>query len=280
MNILSKPSGLRSIIVIALVALLLLGGIGITGVAAQSAIPGDALYTVKTSIEQARLSLAKDASDRAQLALDFAEERLVEISALVQEGRTREIKNAVISFEASINRAIIELETVAKGDPARATELAQEITSALTRYAQTLSVLAASAPDSILNDVNRALDSTNLAGSFDTSSFEDNSNGNDNASDDNGNDNISDDNGNDDTSYDNGNDNTSYDNGNDNTSYDNGNDNDNDDNGNNNASDDDGNDNDSDDSGNDNDSDDSGNDNSNSNDNTNSSGKGNGNGGG
>ena len=80
MNTQSKPSGLRNIIIIAVIALLLLGGIGITGVAAQSAIPGDALYSVKTSIEQTRLSLAKDAGDRAQMKLSFAEQRLEEIS--------------------------------------------------------------------------------------------------------------------------------------------------------------------------------------------------------
>jgi hypothetical protein len=200
MNTLSKPFVLRSIIVIALVTLLLLGGIGITGVAAQSALPGDALYTVKTSIEQARLALAKDASDRAQLELAFAEERLKEISALIQEGRTSEIKDAVLSFEASINRAIIELGIVAKSDPALAAELALKITSALTRYAQALSVLAATAPDIILGDVLRALDTTNLASNFDASSFDDNSNGNDNANNDNSNINDDDSNTNDDDS--------------------------------------------------------------------------------
>ncbi len=84
MNTPSKPSGYRSIIIIAVIALLLLGGIGITGAAAQSAIPGDALYSVKTSIEQTRLTLAKDAGDRAELKLSFAEQRLEEISVLIQ----------------------------------------------------------------------------------------------------------------------------------------------------------------------------------------------------
>ena len=191
MNTQSKPSVLHNIIVIAAIALLLLGGIGITGAAAQSAIPGDALYSVKTSIEQTRLSLAKDAGDRAQMKLSFAEQRLEEISVLVKEGRNREIKSTVLSFEASINSSLIELETVGKGDPARAAELARQINSALTRYAETLSVLAASAPDSIKDVMNRALDSTQLAGGLGLSSADDNSNlnANDNG-DDHGNDNA------------------------------------------------------------------------------------------
>jgi AcrR family transcriptional regulator len=190
MNTRSRSSGLRSIIIV-LIALFFFGGISITGVAAQSAIPGDALYSVKTSIEQTRLTLANDASDRAEMNLSFAEERLEEISLLIKEGRNREIKNAVLSFEANINSALIELETVAKGNPTRATELAMEITSALTRYAQTLSVLAASAPDSMKDDVIRAFDSTQLASSLDMPSVDDNSNMNANDNnDDNGNENV------------------------------------------------------------------------------------------
>lgn len=199
MNTLSKSVGLRSIIIV-LIALFFFGGVSITGVAAQSAIPGDALYSVKTSIEQTRLTLANDASDRAMMHLGFAEERLEEIGLLIKEGRNREIKNAVLSFESSMNSALIELATVSKGDPIRAAELSKEITSALTRYAQTLSTLAANAPDSIKFDVIRAFDSTQLAGSVDISSADDNSNtnANDNGNSNsnmNGNDN-SDDNGN------------------------------------------------------------------------------------
>jgi uncharacterized membrane protein YgcG len=217
MNTQSKPTGLRTILIIAVIALFLLSGIGITGAAAQSAVPGDALYSVKTSIEQTRLSLAKDAGDRAQMKLSFAEQRMNEISVLVNEGRNREIKDAVLSFEASINGAIIEVETVAKGDPARAAELSTEITAALTRYAQTLSGLAAKAPDGIKDDLNRALGSAQLAGSLDMPT-DDNSNSSVNENgDDNGNDNANvnsndagDDHGNDNAnvnSNDNGNDN-------------------------------------------------------------------------
>ena len=85
MNTFSKSSGVRSIIII-LIALFFFGGIGITGVAAQSAIPGDSLYSVKTSIEETRLSLANDASDRAKMNLRFAEERLEEIGLLINFG--------------------------------------------------------------------------------------------------------------------------------------------------------------------------------------------------
>jgi len=243
MNANKKLFGLRTLIITIAIAALLLGGVSITGAAAQSAIPGDALYPVKTTIEQTRLSMASDAGDRAQMKMGYAEQRLKEIGALIEEGRYREVNEAVLAFEADINSAILELETVAKADPARAARLAMEITSALTRYAQTLSTLLASAPENVRSEVNRALDSTHLAGSLDLPSGSDNANDNSN---DNANDN-GDDNGNDnanDNGDDNANDNANAnDNGNDNGD-DNGNDNDNvnandngDDNGNDNAND-------------------------------------------
>jgi len=280
MNANKKLFGLRTLIITIAIAALLLGGVSITGAAAQSAIPGDALYPVKTTIEQTRLSMASDAGDRAQMKMGYAEQRLKEIGALIEEGRYREVNEAVLAFEADINSAILELETVAKADPARAARLAMEITSALTRYAQTLSTLLASAPENVRSEVNRALDSTHLAGSLDLPSGSDNANdnSNDNANDngdDNGNDNANDngdDNANDNANAnDNGNDNGD-DNGNDNDNVnanDNGDDNDND-NANDNG-DDNGNDNDNDngdDRGNDNandNGDDNGNDNANDN---------------
>src|SRR5829696_631355 len=98
MNRKRKPLRLTTAIFILVLAALLFGGAGITAATAQSAIPGDALYGVKTSIEQTRLSLAQDAGDRAQMKMGFAQRRLEEIAALIEEGRYRDIGDAVLSF--------------------------------------------------------------------------------------------------------------------------------------------------------------------------------------
>ncbi len=210
-----KHIGLRVVIVAVVAAVLVLGGIGITGAAAQSSIPGDALYSVKTSIEQTRLSLARDAGNRAQMKMAFAEERLNEINALIQEGRFREVAPAVLAFEANINSAILELETLAKADPARAGQLALEITATLSRYAQTLSDLVAQVPDSVRSEVNRALDTTRVVGGLEMSFGDDDSNDNDDDnSNSNSNDSNSNSNGNDDDEDDDSNSN-SNDNGDD-----------------------------------------------------------------
>lgn len=229
----TRKFGLRIVGMILVMAALLIGGLSITRAAAQGAIPGDALYPVKTTIEQTRLSLAQDAGDRAQMKLSFAEQRLGEIGALIEEGRYHLVGDAVLAFEADINSAILELETIAEMDPARATRIALEITAALTRYAQTLSVMAANAPEGVQQDVARALDTTQIVAGLelpasdagidsDSNSNDDDGSANDNENEANENDNLND-NGDDD---DNGNANA---NANDNGDDDNGNMNDNDD---------------------------------------------------
>ena len=181
MNTRSTSFSISGLVIILVLVALFLAGIGITNAAAQNAIPGDALYPVKTSLEQTRLSLARDAGDRAQMKMTHAEQRMTEIAALIEEGRYREINAAVLAFEADINGAILELETLAQVDPARSARISMEITRALTRYAQTLSVLAASAPEIVRGEVNRALTSTHTASGLDLP--DDNLNTNDNEND-------------------------------------------------------------------------------------------------
>jgi len=92
MNSLNKGLRIKGIVFVLLIAVLLIGGIGATSVAAKSAIPGDALYTLKMTVEKTQLKLSKEASTRAQLKISFAEERLQEIQKLVEEGKYLEIQ--------------------------------------------------------------------------------------------------------------------------------------------------------------------------------------------
>ncbi|MDO9086469.1 MAG: DUF5667 domain-containing protein [Anaerolineaceae bacterium] len=183
MNSQNKSKRINVLVFVSLIAVLLLGSIGATSVAANSAIPGDALYSWKTTVEQTQLKLSKDAANRAQLKISFAEERLEEISKLVDEGRYLEIQETVLAFESAINGALFELESVSKTDPTQAAQLASEITAALSKYAEVLTNLAASVPEVVRAEVNRALDSALLAGSLDMSS-DDNDNDDMNSNDD------------------------------------------------------------------------------------------------
>lgn len=232
----TRKHALQFSILVLLVLALLAGTVTLTQAAAQAAIPGDALYPVKTSIELARLTLAKDAGVRAEMRMAFAEQRLQEIRILIEEGRFQEVGRAVLAFEMDINQAILELETVSSVDPARAARLALEITSALTRYAQALSVMAASAPESVQTEVARALNTTQIVGSLEmpAAASDDNSNGN--GDDGSSNTNGIDDNAN--SNGDDGNSNSNDDDGNSNSNGDDGNSNNNGDDGNGNGDDD------------------------------------------
>lgn len=181
MNIRAGSTGFRALVFLALLAAMIFG-VGLTGAAARSALPGDTLYSLKGTLEQTRLSLARDAGERVQLRLAFAEKRLEEIQALIDEGRFSEIDGTVLAFEADLHTAILEVETLARLDPARGARLALEITSALSRFARILTSMPAGLPQSVRDDMARALDTTLIASGLELPSSaaltDDNSNGN------------------------------------------------------------------------------------------------------
>lgn len=185
-----------SIAFVALViALFLFSGAGITAYAAQSALPGDALYSVKTSIEQTQVRLAADAAKIAELHLGFAERRLDEISGLIDEGRYGDIDRATQEFEYHVQQALIAMQTVAAGDPLRAQALASRVTAALTEYARSLATMMMNVPETSRESMQRAIDTSQSAGGMTPGEFSENENEviNENSNDDpvnmNGNDN-------------------------------------------------------------------------------------------
>jgi uncharacterized membrane protein YgcG len=153
-----QKAAFTSIVTIVAVLVLLFGGASVTAYAAQDALPGDALYPVKTNLEEAQVNLSRNAANKAKLHLAFAERRLDEIARLIGEGRFNDIGTATREFEFHTQAAIDELITVAAGDPTGARDLATQISSSLTRYAQTLSGMVASVPDAIKPEMERAID--------------------------------------------------------------------------------------------------------------------------
>src|SRR5512139_2653057 len=89
----------------------LFGGAGATAFAARSALPGDALYPVKTSLEQTRVALSGSAYAQAQLNMRFAELRLQELNTLVGEGRYGDIDQVAREFEQHIQAALRATQT-------------------------------------------------------------------------------------------------------------------------------------------------------------------------
>jgi hypothetical protein len=71
------------------VASVVLGAAGVA-VAAQGALPGDALYDVKQATESVRVAAAGDLTAQGRLELALAEERLAEVVAAVERGDVRD----------------------------------------------------------------------------------------------------------------------------------------------------------------------------------------------
>jgi hypothetical protein len=115
---------------------------------------------VKTGLEQTRVTITGDANDQAQLHLEFAQRRLEEITALIAQGRFRNVSQATEAFEADVQKALAAFQVVAKNDPARSGELASKIAAALSQYAQVLNTLAIDAPDVVRPEVEKALQLT------------------------------------------------------------------------------------------------------------------------
>jgi len=143
--------------VMVLIAIILFGGFGVTVSAAQAALPGDALYKVKTGYEQARVNFAGDAYVQAQMSMQFAEIRLSETAALIDDGRYDDISLAVAEFENYIQSASESLSELSASDPAKASELSAQISDALFRFSLILSNMVDEVPEPFMTEVQRAL---------------------------------------------------------------------------------------------------------------------------
>ena len=142
---------------ILLVVVVLFGGASATAYASQSALPGDALYPVKTSLEQTQITLANDANNQAQLHLDFAQRRLNEIKELLSQGRTNDVEFASSEFEHYIQEAMQAAQIVQAADPVRGAELNKLVSQALLDYAGALKSVLVSAPAVVKPVVEKAL---------------------------------------------------------------------------------------------------------------------------
>jgi hypothetical protein len=109
--------------------------------ASTGALPGDSLYGVKRSIEEARLMLTWTATGDAALLAGFADERLNEIEALLAVGREDDIRLPLAGYDDMITRLIeVAEEAELSGKPGSLehlqTNLAQNIVTLESVQAQ------------------------------------------------------------------------------------------------------------------------------------------------
>ncbi|MCP5100566.1 MAG: hypothetical protein GY943_33875, partial [Chloroflexi bacterium] len=104
-SIFSTPSIQRVAVGFALfLAFLIVGGTGVT-FAAEDSLPGDPLYGVKLTVEQARLrNPLLNAQEKEALLVNFTEERIVELDSLVQQERYDDLETAVSTFHRYVSQ--------------------------------------------------------------------------------------------------------------------------------------------------------------------------------
>ena len=161
---LGQRAVLTSVLLAVALLLLFSGGAGVTALAARSALPGDALYPVKTSLEDTRVTLTNSSARQVDLQLEFAQRRLNEIEALIAQGRYADVEIATREFNLHIQSALASLENLASVDPVRGAALAAKITSDLTRYAQALSGMTENAPEMVRSELQRSIQTSETGG--------------------------------------------------------------------------------------------------------------------
>jgi hypothetical protein len=153
----SQRTVLASFLAVFALVVLLSGSAGMTVYAAQSALPGDALYGVKTTLEDTRSNLTSSAARQVTLQLQYAQRRLDEIEKLIAEGRYADIQVATQDFQSHIQNTLAAMKDVTAGDPIKAAELAGQISTQLTRYSQALNSMADQTPGPVRSELEKAL---------------------------------------------------------------------------------------------------------------------------
>lgn len=168
---------LRAMVVLAVVITFLFGGAWATASAAENALPGDLIYSIKTMVEETRIALSRDAAQDVELHVRFAEERLNEINALIEAERFDDIEAASDQAEFHIQEAISNLALVSPDDPALVQRLSERIAATLVHYYQVLTSLLTLAPREIQQEIQESLD---FSGQFDVGQDPEPSNSNNN----------------------------------------------------------------------------------------------------
>ena len=126
-------------IIIVSTLLTMLTGTGVV-YASSDALPGDALYPVKTLTENVQLALASQEGD-AELTLHFIQTRMEEMQQLLAQGRTDDLDEAASGYENQTKAMTQLLAAVQAQDPDEAIRLRTELEQQLQEQARQMQAL-------------------------------------------------------------------------------------------------------------------------------------------
>ncbi len=132
--------------------LVLMLGLFVSGTvvsASQKAIPGDDLYSVKLTLEQIALATTLDDKSDAELQIQFVENRLIEVQALIVEERYDEVVETIQESTEQISKTLEIIQTVREENRFLAADLASQLDGILVEQRSILAILTQNAPDSV-----------------------------------------------------------------------------------------------------------------------------------
>jgi hypothetical protein len=133
--------------------------------AAETALPGDVLYTIKTMInEPVRVALATNPEAHAEIQIELAERRIEEAVALAAEGRLEAGTEQTLTaaFEEHASYAAAEVEAIDSEDAPAATELSSRFETRLAAHAEVLAELT-NADDTPTREISNAIQAQGIA---------------------------------------------------------------------------------------------------------------------
>ena len=154
--------------IVAVLALLIVGGGIFSITAASEATPGSFLYTVKLVGEKTRFALTSNQEDKVKLSVSFAERRVNEMAAIASAPGSEELEKVAVNLVAEIMSVQAGLEKVENGGSAETVAVARGIDektavlrSKLVATKQMLALSTGSASEKI-DDAIAGIDATSL----------------------------------------------------------------------------------------------------------------------
>jgi hypothetical protein len=114
--------------------------------AARKSLPGDNLYTVKRTLEQLALATSLEEQNDAELQIQFVENRLSEVKALIIEGRFDEVSETLKDTEEQVYETLELIEIVSDENEFLAQELAIQLDELLAGQRTILEALTRNSP--------------------------------------------------------------------------------------------------------------------------------------
>jgi hypothetical protein len=123
--------------------------------ASQKSLPGDDLYSVKLTLEQIALATSLDEQNDAELQIQFVENRLDEVQALMVEERYEEVAETIQEYEEQVSQTLETIKEVSDQNRFLAYDLAARLDGILAEQKSILAVLSQNAPDSVSLNISR-----------------------------------------------------------------------------------------------------------------------------